>query len=408
MKFFLFDIFLYFLFFNLAKTSKSIDFSYYHTTPQIETIIQELKKNECKGYMTEVNIKTILRDLSEEESTKYNSLKYYDISKVSLKNQEKQNIFLLSGEHPRELISVEMMLEFIIHLCGNIKNKNTNLLEKFNFRIILDANPLGRQKVEAGEYCRRTNENNVDINRNWDIFWGMENNVYEYFPGKKAFSEIETRFILESAKNYNSTLFLSIHSGIYGLYTPYAYREEEGKFNIDKMNEIIKLIKKKYCPICQRGPPSKSIGYQSSGTCLDYIYENFKVPYTLAWEIYTDEVRHPSILTIVKKRNDNKKKSLPKFKQEEEEEFKKQIRKSSFFSLKEEEKLISKTIKNKLLRETNEFSKINSHIEKSFTEGENEVCVSMFNPLDKESYKFIVSNWREALIELLNFIHFNK
>ena len=28
-----------------------------------------------------------------------------------------------------------------------------------------------RAKVEAGEFCRRTNEDGVDLNRNWDEKW---------------------------------------------------------------------------------------------------------------------------------------------------------------------------------------------------------------------------------------------
>lgn len=37
--------------------------------------------------------------------------------------------------------------------------------------MILNANPLSRQKVEGGEYCLRENENGVDINRNYDAHW---------------------------------------------------------------------------------------------------------------------------------------------------------------------------------------------------------------------------------------------
>ncbi len=55
------------------------------------------------------------------------------------------------------------------------------------------------------------------------------------------------------------------------------------------MKEILGIIKKNYCKNCDLGAPSKLIGYKSSGTCLDYIYDNMKVPYSFAWEIYTNE-----------------------------------------------------------------------------------------------------------------------
>ena len=55
------------------------------------------------------------------------------------------------------------------------------------------------------------------------------------------------------------------------------------------MKDILGIIKKKYCSNCDLGSPAKLIGYQSSGTCLDYIYDKFKIPFSLAWEIYTNE-----------------------------------------------------------------------------------------------------------------------
>jgi len=61
------------------------------------------------------------------------------------------------------------------------------------------------------------------------------------------------------------------------------------------MKEILGIIKKKYCSNCDMGAPSKLIGYKSSGTCLDYIYDNLKVPYSLAWEIYTNERLFPEL-----------------------------------------------------------------------------------------------------------------
>ena len=56
------------------------------------------------------------------------------------------------------------------------------------------------------------------------------------------------------------------------------------------MIEILNVLKKKYCRNYYMGAPSVLIGYQSSGICLDYIYDNYKVPYSLAWEIYTNEI----------------------------------------------------------------------------------------------------------------------
>jgi hypothetical protein len=37
--------------------------------------------------------------------------------------------------------------------------------------MILNGNPLSRTKVEKGDLCLRSDENGVDLNRNWDIHW---------------------------------------------------------------------------------------------------------------------------------------------------------------------------------------------------------------------------------------------
>lgn len=83
-------------------------------------------------------------------------------------------MFYLFGEHPRELISPETGLNLINTLCGEMSSSNLNidsLLEQNIFQIVLNANPYGRTLVEEGESCRRTNENGIDLNRNWDDHW---------------------------------------------------------------------------------------------------------------------------------------------------------------------------------------------------------------------------------------------
>ena len=37
--------------------------------------------------------------------------------------------------------------------------------------VIVNGNPTSRAKVEDGDTCLRTNENGVDLNRNWDSYW---------------------------------------------------------------------------------------------------------------------------------------------------------------------------------------------------------------------------------------------
>lgn len=129
------------------------------------------------------------------------------------------------------MISTETMLAFIKFLCEKKENPVAKrLLESNNFRIFVNANPTGRMQVEKGDYCKRTNGNDVDINRNWDYFFGKEITMSEENSGLSAFSEIETKFIRDAIKDFNSKLFLSVHSGTLALFHPYAYLLEEGNF----------------------------------------------------------------------------------------------------------------------------------------------------------------------------------
>jgi len=145
--------------------------------------------------------------------------------------KKKDNVFLLAGEHPREMISSETMFTLIKFLCEKKDNPVAKrLLEKNNFRIFVNANPTGRMQVEKGDYCKRTNGNDVDINRNWDYFFGKEITMSEENSGKSAFSEIETQFVRDGIKDFNAKLFLSVHSGTLALFHPYAYLIEEGIF----------------------------------------------------------------------------------------------------------------------------------------------------------------------------------
>lgn len=154
-------------------------------------------------------------------------LKFYDITNPNIPDNSKQKIYLLSGEHPRELIAVETVFSFIKFLCFNKDDKSMDLLSRNVIRVVLNANTTQRRLVENGNFCIRVNPNNVDINRNWDYYWGREVQLSEESPGAKPFSEVETNFIKETVRLFQPKLFLTIHSGMYGLFHPFAYYEGE-------------------------------------------------------------------------------------------------------------------------------------------------------------------------------------
>lgn len=85
-------------------------------------------------------------------------------------------------------------MHFLQDLCNDrSEKKNQQILENFELRVILNANPLSRQKVEKGEYCLRENEHGVDLNRNYDAHWEkIQDDVRQISSGPYPFSEPET------------------------------------------------------------------------------------------------------------------------------------------------------------------------------------------------------------------------
>jgi hypothetical protein len=109
------------------------------------------------------------------------------------------------------------------------------------------------------------------------------------------------------------------------------------------MKNISNIIKNKFCSACKVGPPSKEIGYKSSGTCLDYIYTNYTVPYSLAWEIYSNETDFPEL----------------------------NYAKSIF----------------------NQKNNDGNFLDVEYFETQEDKCLKLFNPVDENSYSFIINNW---------------
>lgn len=352
MKFIIVNYILVSIFLNAIAFEHSA-FSFYHTTLQIDEELNNIHQN-C---LPNVNI-------SIHSSSEIPLLKYYDITSSGKNN--KDNIFLLAGEHAREMISPELAYHFIKALC---KDKSYNeLLKDNNFRIIVNANPNGRQKVEKGEYCYRTNANDVDLNRNWGYKWSNSTTGSdEENPGPYPFSEKETQFIKSALSSFNAKVFLSIHSGTYGLFHPYAYSNKKIKKEDDlhHMINILKAIQSKYCKQCYVGSPAETLNYFSYGNCLDYAYDVLKIPYSFAWEIYSGETINEE-LNVIKQKNQMKR-MLRKYKQ----------------------------------------SVISSFIEKAYSQKLKDRCIDLFNPLDRTSYDFIIERFKKGIVDLVKYANKN-
>jgi hypothetical protein len=203
------------------------------------------------------------------------------------------------------------------------------------------------------------------------------------------------------------------------------------------MFNVLNEIQKKYCPICHVGSASKMIGYKSSGTCLDYIYDNFKVPYSLAWEIYSNENYFHEMEEYVKKYNsklNNKgydfktvlgqgvigiKSEIPISSQKRNLKNNNQLNNfqakkyripngiiSNFFSIQEELDLLDKS-QLELNTQINSSSNLRNSFTRVYSNDEKEMCVKLFNPMSKPAYQYIINNWMNALVELLEYVKNN-
>lgn len=117
---------------------------------------------------------------------------------------------------------------------------------------------------------RRTNYNNVDLNRNFPTKnWGKnegenatcDDETTAYYGGKSPASEIETRFVVDIIEKYKPSRILTLHA-------PYKVVNYDGpaKELAQKISEIIKY------------PAEGSIGYPTPGSFGTYCGVERNIP----------------------------------------------------------------------------------------------------------------------------------
>ncbi len=140
----------------------------------------------------------------------------------------------------------------VISQCPPLEGGPKSLISRRGTLFIPCLNPDGLQ------LNRRTNANNVDINRNFPTKnWGKnegdnatcDDETTNYFGGKSAGGEIETRFLIDTINKYTPSLVMTIHA-------PYKVVNYDGpaKEIAEKISDIIKY------------PVEASIGYPTPGS----------------------------------------------------------------------------------------------------------------------------------------------
>ncbi len=264
---------------------------YYHTTADLLDAFRQLADGGCGGG-ARLTLTTAGDDVPLTVAT-FTADDDHDGSHA----RPKDTAFVLFGEHARELISPETALRMARDLCG--VNAPTRalaraVLARSDVVMVPVANPQGRASVEGGDYCQRVNENGVDLNRNWDAHWQpQDENSYDAAdtnPGTAPFSEPETRALKTLVDTLRPDVFITVHSGTLGMYTPYAYSRDlpnNDPTDLKRMTNILDALNPTYCQ-CPSGAAGKDVGYLCPGTCLDYAYEHH-ASISFAFEIYAPD-----------------------------------------------------------------------------------------------------------------------
>mmetsp|Transcript_105742 Transcript_105742/g.341075 ORF Transcript_105742/g.341075 Transcript_105742/m.341075 type:complete len:432 (+) Transcript_105742:101-1396(+) len=263
---------------------------WYHSEEELRASFQDLAK-ACQG--AELSISTLSRVNGAEAAGQEVQL---DVLRVRRQGaQPRVKGLFVFGEHAREVVTSEAALTLVQALCGQgqASQHASPVLDSAEFVLVPNANPLGRKLVERGYYCKRTNEDGVDLNRNWseedrDTSVPMGDEMY---PGPNGFSEPETQLLKDLVDQEQPDIYLSVHSGAYLLGTPYGYDGNalSASERADMMH-VLGPISNKYCSgQCPYGNLAQLIHYQNPGCDIDYVYKTLHTPYVFTWEIYVGE-----------------------------------------------------------------------------------------------------------------------
>lgn len=394
-----------------AQTDALSSVPFYHTGAQIHDALVELSKNCAGASMTiqqrgaggnaSVALDVItLRSrgdspslLQQTRSGKKNAAFRKGGTRFG---SDSMKAMLVFGEHARELISAESGLHFVRALCEGSGQNASSLLQAdvqaaaaavlgfSELKVVVNANPLGRAKVESGDFCWRTNEDGVDLNRNWgEHFDAMPENAHpETNPGPSGFSEPETKILRDVATEFDPTLFLTVHSGALLLGTPHGYsKSTPSESEEKKMLDVLAPISDKYCD-CPYGSLAELVGYEAPGNAIDYVFDDLHAPYSFTWEIYANQELMDYYHWI---RKSQKKESVETAAKGPDQE----SQLAYAFGLEggsNTAALLQTTAKLKAqqLRETSEQN-----------------CFGSYNPGSQEEYEQVLRKWNSAYVELL-------
>lgn len=316
------------------------------------------------------------------------------VAELPASNSSAQRVLMVFGEHARELISSETGLHFIQELCGS---EGADLRKTNHFVMVLNANPSGRQSVESGEYCARTNANGVDLNRNYGFHWEAEHAdddetgvgtkkgqpVEAFSSGTGPFSEPETRIVQRLINKTQPDIFLDVHSGTKGLFMPYDWTTDPipNKEDRQRMQTVLDTVNTNDCPECMVGDCAETVGYLAPGSSADYAYSQ-GIKFSYIWEIYADAEDASQDLKDQQTFLARKRSGL------------------SFWQARSSVKQPASS--NVMDAGMPEWAKQEAAVWAPMEEETKQRCLKQFNPTTKEEYEDTVARWTHAFHTLCN------
>ncbi len=273
-----------------------------------ELIGNRFKTGSYNDYHNHQETIDLLADFAETfpEITKLDTIGYsvlgraiccLKISDNPLADEDETPILMLGNHHGNEVLSVEATLFQIDFLLNNYGTdpEVTDWINNMEIWYVPMVNPDGREAI------RRTNENGVDLNRNYSFEHTASEN-----HGLTPFSEPETQAIRDLAAQYPPVMSLTYHTSGRLVLLPWTHTDEAAPDSSaltylgDKVAESITF------------PAGSSTGhyelrqggdwYFTAGEYCDYMYATHNT-HAFTVEMYTSQTPEASVIPQVVERN---------------------------------------------------------------------------------------------------------
>jgi len=287
---------------GLAKAATSgVDWSLYRKIAEVEAAVEQW----ASAHPGVASLEAVTKTSADGQYTTRSQVVRVTPAGLASGDADKMRVFLVFGEHARELITVEVGLR-VLELLGAPERVARELglgdddaarlsatLAHAAFTVLPMENVEGRRRVEGGKACERKNGRGVDINRNYEVDWGVKEPDYvpsEEYPGEAPLSEPEAALTLSLVRGFHPAAFINVHSGMFAMFAPYDHRlTVPDDDNARAQLEVLGRVRDAVCRECLVGAGGKTVGYLAHGTAADHMWVREGVPFVSTWEIYGDE-----------------------------------------------------------------------------------------------------------------------